>query len=292
MIRSQWIDSQSGDLYNAEAVASLKLATMTSGNARIEITLKGSAACIAITDLMPVKVATEAHRLIKSDLMKGFTVNVPFIVRQSAEPQPYTAPTAQAQPIEQIAQNAGMSVPAYLMDTQAERELMQGMADDTYPVMGHKRNFVTHPIAPRLSPVASITIHRAEGEKEGTLNDGVFAGPDAWTEAAAWLAERADSYPSDGSYDKHDYQIIWQNTRTFGGRLDCKHPDQPNNELDFVAAVRGSLEFYTGRSRPDHMTEEEYRDLVANLLQGWPERSQAILDNCQIPEVGGATNGN
>jgi hypothetical protein len=102
-----------------------------------------------------------------------------------------------------------------------------------------------------------ITIERAEGPCE-LCTAQTFTGRDIWWQAECWLRGMGDTYPKTGGYDKHDLRVEFEDGEVFEGRLDCKHPECDDNDLNPAEHVRRFWRFYAGEYRPDHLTPEEY----------------------------------
>jgi hypothetical protein len=103
-----------------------------------------------------------------------------------------------------------------------------------------------------------IAITRAEGPTELCRQGKVFEGPDCWEAASSWLFSQGHTFPATGGYDKHDFEVIWDDGETYEGRLDCQHPDCKNPDLDVAEHVRDFLELYAGIWRPAHLTNEQW----------------------------------
>jgi hypothetical protein len=128
--------------------------------------------------------------------------------------------------------------------------------------------------------VARIAITRAEGlphECSVTHICGTWDDADAVLKRMAWTA------PEHGGYHKTDFRITWEDGETYTGRYDLKRHDV---SLAYLARhVRRFCEFYSGRWRPEHVSEEQYRAIVDRD----PELRDAIarlLDTHQIGAAG------
>lgn len=109
-----------------------------------------------------------------------------------------------------------------------------------------------------------IVIDRAEGPSN-LCGSVTFDGDDCWERAGRWLSSQSDTYPRNGGYDKHDFKVVFADGYEYEGRLDCKHRDCDDADLDVRAHVRDFISFYAGRRRPDHMTAGEYEETLKML---------------------------
>src|SRR5690606_27492344 len=108
-----------------------------------------------------------------------------------------------------------------------------------------------------------IIITRAEGPKALCGNLKVFEGNDCWENANRWLYSQSHTFPEKGGYDKHDFEIVFENGRTWDGRLDCKSFLCENNDLNIARHVKSFAEFYAGMRKPSHMEDEVYLNFIS-----------------------------
>ena len=108
--------------------------------------------------------------------------------------------------------------------------------------------------------VKSITITRAEGPCALCGIKKKFASYD---EANAWMLRQANTFPKCG-YDKHDLQVIFEDDEEFRGRMDCKHYDCVNSDLDVREHLRNHFEWYGGLKKNPWCGMEKYQAWLAN----------------------------
>jgi hypothetical protein len=128
--------------------------------------------------------------------------------------------------------------------------------------------------------VARIAITRAEGLPHEC---GVTHICGTWDDADAVLKRMAATAPDSGGYDKTDFRITWEDGETYLGRYDLTRADETGASLG--RHVRDFCLFYSGRWRPEHLREAQYRAIVDRD----PELRDAIarlLDTHQIGDAG------
>lgn len=129
-----------------------------------------------------------------------------------------------------------------------------------------------------------ITIERAEGPTD-LCKTRSFEGPDCWSMARSWLHGQSHTYPEKGGYDKHDFLVEFEDGHTYDGRLDCKHHNCEDNDLDVGQHIRHFLEFMAGKCpawetsaefekkvdmlhKRGNTTREEYKEFLATYSLG------------------------
>src|SRR4030067_1467924 len=79
-------------------------------------------------------------------------------------------------------------------------------------------------------PVKQVMLKRVEGVSNSEIRKW-YTFP-SFAEANKKVRGNAQSAPKTGGYDKHDFKVIWADGKTYEGRLDVKHPSQPDNDND------------------------------------------------------------
>lgn len=126
-----------------------------------------------------------------------------------------------------------------------------------------------------------ITIDRAEGPCALCTGPKTFRGSEVWIQARDYLHGQAHTFPANGGYDKHDFEIEWEDGRKYEGRLDCQSATKSDPDLDVALHVKRHLEFYAGLWCPSHMTKEQYEDYL-NRMKVERSDAQAFLGHYQI----------
>jgi hypothetical protein len=109
-----------------------------------------------------------------------------------------------------------------------------------------------------------ITITRAEGPTE-LCKTRSFEGPDCWEHARNWLHGQSWTYPQKGGYDKHDFVVEFEDGDTYEGRLDCKHHDCEDADLDVASHIRQFVEFMAGVRCPSGKSSSEFEATLDTL---------------------------
>ena len=113
----------------------------------------------------------------------------------------------------------------------------------------------------------SILIHRAEGLKEECVERRVSS----FEEAEAVIRQMARTAPDDGSCDKTDILVEFEDGKKFGFRFDM---DRSHSfSVDLHGDARRHVEFYAGRWHPERMTQARYEA----YLQNWPDEQKAAF---------------
>jgi len=112
-------------------------------------------------------------------------------------------------------------------------------------------------------------------------NGTTFSGPDAWAQANAWLLKRSMALKDDMlGYLKHDFEITWEDGETYKGRYDL-YPYGGKHDFEALDKhVRDFCLFYAGLKRPSHVSEDNYRVLVATASKQTAYRD--FLDRYEI----------
>ncbi len=116
--------------------------------------------------------------------------------------------------------------------------------------------------------VKNIIIERVEGPSVLCRKPMTF---ESWEKARTWLYSQSDTFPKDGTYDKHDFTITFEDGKTWSGGLDCKHFTFPNNDLDVHEHVLSFCNWYAGLAVNPHCGIEKYQAFL-NL----PENKKEI----------------
>lgn len=106
--------------------------------------------------------------------------------------------------------------------------------------------------------VKEVWIQRAEGLPEECVERTFPSIALADEELRRW----AKTAPEDGTYDKCDFKITFEDGDTYSGRYDLKRHDAGHTDL-IGRHVRQFAKFYAGLWRPDHMTPKQYEHHLA-----------------------------
>ena len=124
-----------------------------------------------------------------------------------------------------------------------------------------------------------IVIERAEGLHElcVTRTFKTFA------DANAWLLGNSETYPKNGSYDKHDFTVIFTNGQKYEGRLDCQHASMPDPDLSVNKHMIEHLNWLSGRTQNPHCGETEYQKLMTQYeADGLKQQAEEWLNNYNL----------
>lgn len=110
--------------------------------------------------------------------------------------------------------------------------------------------------------IVSITIERVEGPVEDT--DFRKNEYKSFREADEAMLKAAETAPKNGTYDKCDFEVLWDNGDTYSGRYDMKSPDARGFEY-FSDYVWGGITFYAGFNMPSHFTLAKYEEFLGEL---------------------------
>jgi hypothetical protein len=126
-----------------------------------------------------------------------------------------------------------------------------------------------------MMPIKKITITRAEGPANLCGKPETFASFD---EATRWLYRQSSTFPETGGYDKHDFTIVWEDERTYTGRLDCTRAGHRDNDLDLRAHVIQHASFYGGMLQYPIMGRMGYHDLIMDAEKRHPGTCESYRD--------------
>ena len=108
-----------------------------------------------------------------------------------------------------------------------------------------------------------------------------FIGENVFQQANDYLKWLAHGLPGKHlGYYKTKFRIDYQDGETYEGRYDLKRHDIFYGDLG--RHVRGICEFCSGRKKPDHLTEEQYRNCLASYPSGMSEQCSQFLDTYEI----------
>ena len=126
-----------------------------------------------------------------------------------------------------------------------------------------------------MIPVTKIIITRAEGPCDLCGKPKTFK---TFEGASAWLNRQGYTFPKTGGYDKHDFTVIWADGETYNGRLDCKHPDCDDNDLDVFGHMLSFLEWNAGRTKNPWCGMDKYRSIVSGYPEADREEAGLFID--------------
>ena len=100
--------------------------------------------------------------------------------------------------------------------------------------------------------------------KEGTVPKGAYPMTfKSIREANKQILRNSGDAPKSGGYDKHSFTIFWDDGETYQGRLDVKHPSQPNADLSIGRHVKEWIEYgMSDRSGASAEEKKEYKDYL------------------------------
>lgn len=120
---------------------------------------------------------------------------------------------------------------------------------------------------PKIKAVA-IQIERAEGPVKECVSRR-FEGDTCWEQVNQQLVKWAHTAPKLG-YDKCDFTIFFADGETYQGRFDNERLDHPDREKSLAEHVLSHARFCAGQFRPDHLSEEQYEQVLALAEQSTP----------------------
>jgi len=127
-------------------------------------------------------------------------------------------------------------------------------------------------------PEDKINLHKITFTfKEGFQHEKLPVSVSTWWAANMILSRWAMNAPQNGSYDKIDFQVEWEDGTTHEGRYDLVHTSIEAPCL--IRHVREFLEFQAGIARPSHMTEERYAMFLARFPASLAEGCAKILSD-------------
>lgn len=154
-----------------------------------------------------------------------------------------------------------------LVCSENESELVQFTSEHAYPGFLEelkKRGLKYRKRKVNMTPGGKIAITKVEILwKEGPIDrDDTPRTFDNLIEANQYLTRDATFASTSGGYDKHGFRITWADGNVYEGRMDVKHPSQPDPDLDigqhvkqfvgYVAkAKKGKMPHITGEMKAD-----------------------------------------
>lgn len=136
-----------------------------------------------------------------------------------------------------------------------------------------------------------ILVHRVEGYAHECV-PVTTTGSRPWDEANAHLLRMSATAPKDGTYDKTDFTVTYEDGETHEGRYDLK--PHSVEVPDLAKHVRDFLQFYAGLRKPAHMTQERYDAFLAQpSTRKHHEECKAFLETYEIgtPEAAAVATG-
>jgi len=103
-----------------------------------------------------------------------------------------------------------------------------------------------------------------------------------WAEAKKALLNLSEYAPKNGSYDKTDFRIDWADGQVYTGRYDLVHHSVEMPDLR--GHVESHLKFVVGEKKPDHMSDEQYANLLTRLPTEHQETARRMLDKCSLED--------
>lgn len=104
-----------------------------------------------------------------------------------------------------------------------------------------------------MVPVKKIVLDRAEGPSDECFSRTFKSFDEADSALRKW------SWSTKGAYDKVDFEITFKDGETYKGRYDMVHND-PGRLREHVLEFLG---FYGGVLKPDHMTDQAYKEFLS-----------------------------
>ena len=106
-----------------------------------------------------------------------------------------------------------------------------------------------------------IVLNRAEGPSTECV-EKVFSGDFLWNEANDQLKTWAQTAP-ERSYDKVDFTVYFSDGSTYDGRFDLKK--EHSKTADLAQFIRKEIDFYSGKYKPEWMSEQKYKLALADF---------------------------
>lgn len=127
--------------------------------------------------------------------------------------------------------------------------------------------------------ITEVRIRRAEGPHELCDREfRVFIGRTAEDDGNAYLREIARTAPKDGSYDKTDVKLLFENGQEWDARFDIKHPSQPDNDTDLRKHVYDFLFFHLNPEQIPWiraLDEREQSQHIHSIRGMWTQEERA-----------------
>lgn len=109
----------------------------------------------------------------------------------------------------------------------------------------------------------------------------IFTDNNVYQQANDFLKRLARNAPEKGNgYHKKKFEIEFADGTIYEGRYDLKRHDVIYGNLG--RHVRQFCEFYSGRYKPEYMTEQEYRSYLAQFDPELIKRSARFLGNYEL----------
>lgn len=109
-------------------------------------------------------------------------------------------------------------------------------------------------------PVKSITFLYKEGKE--TLSGLMPLVTRTYSTANDMMRIWANDAPKDGSCDKTDFVVLWEDGSEYSGTYPLMHPESTQQPVDLAEHVRSNLAFNAGQDRPTHISAEEYEAYI------------------------------
>lgn len=115
-------------------------------------------------------------------------------------------------------------------------------------------------------------------------------GDDIWARANEILLRWARVAPEEGGYLRAEFAVRYADGRLLQSLflLTREHAEGAADAPDLAAEIRRGAEVLAARRRPDHLSEDAYRDLLRVLGRLSREQHCLLLDRYEVPRPGGA----
>lgn len=104
--------------------------------------------------------------------------------------------------------------------------------------------------------VKEVFLERAEGP----VADCIKVTVPSLAEATNTLMRWSWTAPKDLGYDKCDFRVTFEDGEVYEGRYDLKRGLKDEGSLQHH--IVSFIEFYAGKHKPPHLTEQKYRDFL------------------------------
>lgn len=131
-----------------------------------------------------------------------------------------------------------------------------------------------------LSPVKFISVKQGEGL---IADVGIERGASTFADAnlALYRICRNCDRKMPG-YLKTDVIVTWENGEAYKLRFDATY--DLAFKCNIAGEIRQDMEFHTGKWRPPHMAEEDYRKYLREEDPRLARKAQRILDTCSLSD--------
>jgi len=137
--------------------------------------------------------------------------------------------------------------------------------------------------------VVSIYLYRAEGPTKVLERLGRQRTVASYEEADRVLKTWSATAPKPGEgYDKIDFKVTWEDGQTYEGRYDLTQEDSlhARSRLNLIGShIQQQLLFYSGLSRPRHLSPEDYERYLSQLRRSSGETPESYIQFLQTHEV-------